>query len=159
MLSKALVDRPVDLLAHVAGEPLPALAAGGGKLLGPFLFQALAQLGFAPSLLAVALLPFSQFAVKGAVVLAVAGGEEVGDTHIHPDHRGRRPGLDGDHLVVAQRQPPAITALVERHAGIDSFSLNRLAVAGSQLAGDQHLLAQSQRAARPPLVTGGVLPA
>ena len=39
VLGKALVDRAVDLLAHVAGEPLSALAARGGEFLGPLLFQ------------------------------------------------------------------------------------------------------------------------
>ena len=71
MLGKTLIDRPVDLLAHMPDKALPARAAGGGKLLHTFLFQALAQLGLAPPLLAVALLPLSEFAVKGAIVLPV----------------------------------------------------------------------------------------
>src|SRR5258708_19371025 len=37
VLSKTLVDRAVDLLAHMAGETLPASAFGGGQLLDPFL--------------------------------------------------------------------------------------------------------------------------
>ena len=88
VLGKALVDRAVDLLTHMAGEPLPALAARGGELLDPFLLQALAQFGLAPPLLPVALLSLAQFPVKGAVVLAGTGREEVGDAHIHADHRG-----------------------------------------------------------------------
>ena len=39
VLAKALVDRPVDRLPHVAGEPLPALTARGGELLDAFLLQ------------------------------------------------------------------------------------------------------------------------
>ena len=42
VLGKALVDCAVDRLPHVPGEPLPALAAGRGKLLDAFLLQALA---------------------------------------------------------------------------------------------------------------------
>src|SRR5216683_8000210 len=92
VLSKALVDGAVDLLAYMAGETLPASACGGGQLLRPFLLQASAQLGLAPPLLAVALLTLSEFAVEGAVVLAGACGQEVGDAHVHPDHRSRRRG-------------------------------------------------------------------
>jgi len=39
VLGKALVDGAVDLLAYMAGETLPTLAAGRGKLLDPFLLQ------------------------------------------------------------------------------------------------------------------------
>src|SRR6266849_5973609 len=102
MPGKALVDGAVDLLAYMAGETLPTLAAGGGQLLRPFLLQASAQLGLAPPLLAVALLPLSEFAVKGAVVLAVAGGDEVGDAHVHANHRGRRRGLYRNHLIITE---------------------------------------------------------
>src|SRR5712692_5586936 len=77
MLGETLVDRPVDLLADVAGETLPALAAGGGELLDPLLFQAFAELGLAAAFLAVALLPLAELAVKRAVVLACTGGQEV----------------------------------------------------------------------------------
>src|SRR6266852_1202318 len=77
MFGKTLVDRAIDLLTNVAGETLPALAACGGKLLDPFLLQAFAQLRLAPPFLPVALLSLTKLAVKGAVVLAVAGGDEV----------------------------------------------------------------------------------
>jgi len=130
VLFKALVDRPVNRLPHVAGEPLPALAARGGELFDPFLLQAPAQLRLAPPLLAVALLPLAQFAVKGAVVLAVAGRDEVRNPDIHANHRGRRRGVDRDDLVVGERQPPAISALVEGDAGIDGLTFERLAVVG-----------------------------
>ena len=42
VLGKALVDRPVNRLPHVAGEALSCAAARGGKLLDPFLLQAFA---------------------------------------------------------------------------------------------------------------------
>ena len=56
VLGKALVDRAVDLLAHMTGETLPALTAGRREFLDAFLFQALAQFGLAAALLPVALL-------------------------------------------------------------------------------------------------------
>src|SRR5450759_370350 len=87
VFSKALVDRPVDFLAHMANKPLPTPGAGGGKLLDALLLQALAQLGLAPPLLPVALLSLPELTVKGAVVLAVAGGQEVGNPNIHANHR------------------------------------------------------------------------
>src|SRR5260370_4422176 len=130
VLLKALVHRPVDRLPYVAGEPLSALAARGGEFFHPFLLQALAQLRLAPPFLPVALLPLPQFAMKGAVVLPVAGGQEVGDAHVYADHRGRRHGVYRDDLVVGERQPPAISALVARDAGVDSLVLERLAVVG-----------------------------
>jgi len=157
VLLKALVDRAVDLLAHMASQALPALAAGGGELFDPFLFEACPQFGLAPPLLAVALLPLSEFAMKGAVVLPFAGGQEVGDAHVHADHRGRWGGVDRDDLVVGERHPPAIIALVERHAGIDGLAFERLAMVGSQLDWDQQLLAEFQRADREPVVKGRVL--
>ena len=40
VLSKALVDRAVDRLPHMAGETLPALAARRRELLDPFFLQA-----------------------------------------------------------------------------------------------------------------------
>jgi hypothetical protein len=148
VLGKALVDRAVDFLAHMPGETLPCATARGGKLLDAFLLQAFAQLRLAPPLLAVA---------EGAVVLAGTGRNEVRDAHVHADHRGRRGGVDRDFLVIAEGHPPAITALVEGHAGIDGLSFERLAVIGSQLDGDQHLLAEFQRADREPVVKGRVL--
>ena len=137
VLGKALVDRTVDLLAHVAGEALPALAARGGKLLDALLLQAPAQFGLAPPLLAVALLSITELAMKGAVVLAVTCRDEVGNAHIHADHRGRGISLDGHDLVITQGQPPPAIALVEGHAGVDGLSLKRLAMVGCQLDGDQ----------------------
>ena len=130
VLGKALVDRAVDRLPHVAGEPLPALATRGGELLDPFLLQTSAQFGLAPPLLAVALLPLPQFAVEGAVMLAVARGEEVGDAHVHADYRGRRRSVNRDDLVVTECQPPAISALVEGDAATDGLAFERLAVVG-----------------------------
>ena len=116
MLGKALVDRLVDLLPHVAGEALPALAAGGGQLLDAFLFKACPQFGLAPPLLAIALLPLAQLTVKGAVVLAVAGRQKVGNAHVHADYWGRGSVWTANHLIVAEGEPPAIPTLVERHA-------------------------------------------
>jgi hypothetical protein len=157
VLFKALVDCPVNRLPHVPGEPLPALAAGGGELLDASLLQALAQLRLAPPLLPVALLPLSEFAMEGAVVLPVAGRQEVGNPNIHADHRGRRRGVDQDDLVVGERQPPAISALVEGHTGIDGLVFERLAVVGSQLDREQQLLAECERADLQPVVKGRVL--
>ncbi len=137
MPGKALVDRPVDLLTDVTGEALPASACGGGQLLDPFLHQALAPLGLAPPFLPVALLSLSQFAVKGAIVLAGACGQEVGDAHVHPDHRGRWRGLYWNHLVVGESQPPVIASLVQSNAGIDGLARARLAVVVGQPDGDQ----------------------
>src|SRR5258708_5137513 len=85
VLGKALVDRAVDLLAHMAGETLPRAAARGGKLLDAFLLQAPAQLRLAPPLLPVTLLSLPQFAVKGAIVLASPGRDEVRNPDIHAD--------------------------------------------------------------------------
>src|SRR5260370_27978597 len=118
VLGKALVDCAVDRLPHVPGEPLPALAAGRGKLLDAFLLQARAQLRLAPPLLPVALLSLAQFAVEGAVVLAVARRHEAGDAHVHADHRGRWGGVYRDFLVITEGQPPAISALAESRAGL-----------------------------------------
>src|SRR5260221_236606 len=134
--------------------PQTALAAGRGKFLAPFLLQALAQLRLAPPLLPVALLSFPEFAVKSAVVLAVAGRQEVGNPNIHADHRGRRGGVYRDDLVVGERQPPAIAALVEGDAAIDGLTFERLAVVGSQLDREQQLLAEFQCADREPVVKG-----
>ena len=50
MLSKALVDRAVDLLLHMPDETLPAFTTRGGELLDPFLFQAPAELRLAAPL-------------------------------------------------------------------------------------------------------------
>ena len=44
--------------------------------------------------------------MKGAVVLARAGGHKVGNAHIDANHRGIRCGLHCDHLIVGKRQPP-----------------------------------------------------
>ena len=157
VLGKALVDRAVDLLTHVPGEALPAFAACGGELLHPFLLQTRAQFGLAPSLLAVALLSLLELSVKGAVVLAVARRDEVGDAHIYADHRGRGFGLAGNLLVIRERQPPAVTAPVERHTGIDGFSREHPEVVGSQLDRDQQLLAECECADLEPVVKGRVL--
>src|SRR6266851_2893475 len=70
MPRKTLIDRPVDLLTHMADKTLPALATGGRKYPDTLLFETLAQLGFASSFLPVAFLSLSQFAVKRPVVLA-----------------------------------------------------------------------------------------
>src|SRR2546426_12374200 len=102
MPGKTLIDRAVDLLTDVAGETLPALAAGGGKLLDPFLFQTLAEFGLASPFLAITFLSCAETPVKGAVALAVAGGEKVGNADVHADHRSRWRGLDGNHLIIAQ---------------------------------------------------------
>ena len=88
VLGKAPIHRPVDLLFDMPDEALPTLAARRGKLFDPFLFQALAQFRLAAALLPVALLSFPQLAVECPVVLAVAGGEKVGDAHVYPNHRG-----------------------------------------------------------------------
>ena len=76
---------------------------------------------------------------------------------VHADHWGRWGGVYRDFLVIAEGQPPAITALVEGHAGIDGLVFECLAVIGSQLDRDQHLLAEFERADREPVVKGRVL--
>ncbi len=158
MLSKALVDGAVDLLAHMAAQTPPALATRGGEFLDPLLFEALTQLRFASPLLPIALLPLSQFAVECPVVLAVACRDEVSNPHVYADRRGRGFCVYWNHLIVAQGQPPCtITALVEGHAGIDGLALEHLAVVGSQLDGDQQLPAECERADLEPVVEGGVL--
>ncbi len=157
VLSKALVDCSVDFLAHMAGQALSRAAARGGKLLDAFLLQALAQLRLTSPLLPVALLSLSEFAVKGAIVLAGTGRDEVRNPDVYADHRGRWGGVYRDFLVITEGQPPAITTLVERHAGIDGLAFERLAVVGSQLDRDQQLLAEFQRADREPVVKGRVL--
>ncbi len=98
---------------------MPALAASGGKCLDPFLFETLAQLGFAPPLLPVALLPLTQFAMKGAVVLARARGHKVGNPHIDANHRRRWLSLDWYHLIVTECQPPTSVTLIEGNTGIE----------------------------------------
>src|SRR5438270_813976 len=120
----------------MTGQALPALATSGGQFLGPFLFEALAQFGLAAPLPAVALVPLTQLAVEGAVVPPVASGQEVGDAHVYPDHRGRGRSLDADHLVVTESQPPERPALVERHAGIEGLVFECLAVVGGQFDGN-----------------------
>src|SRR6266496_3305150 len=157
VLGKALIDRAVDLLTDMAGKTLPRPATGGGKLLDPLLFQALAQLRLAAALLPVALLALSQLAMKGPVVLAGRGGHEVGDAHIHAVHRGRWRGLYWDDLIITEGQPPAVPALVEGDAGVDGLAFERLAVIGRQLDGEPQLLAECERADREPVVKGRVL--
>jgi hypothetical protein len=59
-----------------------------------------------------------QSAVEGPVVLPSGSGEEVGDAHIYPDHRRIRRGLDGDLLLVGEREPPAVHFPHQRHAAV-----------------------------------------
>src|SRR5712692_7191599 len=56
---KALIDGAVDLPTDMAAQALPALAAGGRKLLHPFLFETLTQFGLASALLSITLLALS----------------------------------------------------------------------------------------------------
>ena len=164
MLSKALIDRPVDLLLHVPDQALPTFAAGGGKLGDALLFQACALLRLAPPLLPIPLMPLAQFAIEHPVVLAIAGREEVGKTHIHPDHRSIRVGVNRHDLIVGQGQPPdAILTFIERHAGVELPHLSclwvseLLFVVRRQLDGDQQGLAKLQGADLEPVVEGGVV--
>ena len=60
--------------------------------------------------------------MKGTVVLAGAGGDEVGSAHVDADDLSIRRGLDCYHLVIAQGEPPIILTLVELHAAIDDFA-------------------------------------
>ncbi len=157
VLGEALVHRPVDRLAHMAGQALPTLAAGGGQLLDSFLLQALAQFGLASSFLSVALVSISQLAVKGAIMPPVAGGQEIDNAHVHAHHRGTRFCVDCNHLIVAEGQPPAIIALVEDHAAIDGLVLECLAVIVGQLNRNQQLFAECEGADREPVIKGRVL--
>jgi hypothetical protein len=65
-------------------------------------------------------------------MLVGTGCEEVGNAHIHIDDWGRRLCLDGNHLIVRERQPPAISTPVERHTGIDGLSIEYLSMVSSQ---------------------------
>ncbi len=107
-------------------ETLPALTAGRGEFLDAFLLQALAQLGFAPPLLPVTLLSLSKFAMKGAIVLARTGGEQVGNADIDANHRSIGFGLQRDYLVVGKRQPPPTVTLVEGDTRIDGLLFQHL---------------------------------
>src|SRR5207244_587914 len=86
VLVKALVHRSIDLLTHIANQALPALTPGRRKPRDALLLQTFAELRLPPSLLAVALLPFAQFAVKRPIVLPGAGGEEVSNADINADN-------------------------------------------------------------------------
>jgi len=119
----------------MAGEPLPAPAAHGGKLLDAFLFQALAQFGLAPPLLPVALLSVAQLAVKGAIMFAVAGGEEVGNAHIYAHNRGSWLRMNLHDFIVAEGKPPLTSPLVESHARVEGLARQHLAMVICQLDG------------------------
>src|SRR5438105_2699044 len=157
MLGKALVDCPVNLLAHMASEALSALAAGRGEFLDAFLFQAIAEFGLAAAFLAVTLLAFSQFAMKGAVVLAIRSSHKVSNAHIHADHRGLWFSLERNDFIVGEGQPPAIPTLVEDHARVDGLARKRLAMVRRQLDRDKQLFAEFEGADFEPAVKGGVL--
>src|SRR5690348_16564393 len=113
MLSKARIHRTVDLLTHMTSKALPASACGRRQFLDAFLFEAFAQFGLAASSFSVALLPLTQLAVKGAVVLPVAAGNKVGNADIEADHRSSGFGMNRHGFIVRKRQPPFILALIE----------------------------------------------
>ncbi len=154
---QTLIDRTIDLLTHVSCQALSTPAAGGGELFYALLFEARPQFGFAAALLSITLVAVSQFAAKGAVVLAVARGQKVGDTHVYPDHRGSGLGMDLYPLIVGEREPPALPAFVERHTAVERLVLQGFTVVVCQLHRDQQLLTKVQRADPEPVVKAGIL--
>jgi len=138
MLSKTLVDRSVDRLTHMPDQALPTSAVGGGKLGNSLLFETGPQFGLTTALLSIPLLPLSEFAMKGAVVLVRARGDEVGNPHINPDHWGIWLGLDWNHLIIGEGEPPTpIRAPIELHTTIDRFPFQGLPMVVGQLDWDQ----------------------
>src|SRR5919108_5195268 len=85
---KAKVDCSVDRLSDVAHEPLPRRAGRGRELFlrHASLLQTLSELRLPAALFAVPLLALPQTPVKRAVLLAIGGGDEIGDPHVDADH-------------------------------------------------------------------------
>ena len=70
------------------------------------------------------------------VALARRSGDKIGNTHIHPNHRGIRLRLQWHLLIEGEGQPPDPLALVQRARGIERFACQDLFVIGSQF--DRH---------------------
>ena len=113
MLLKHLINRPIDLLAHVPPKALPAGAAGGRELLHPLFLEAGPQLGLATAFLSIALVALGEFAMKGSVLLSRRGREKVGDPHINAHARGSWLRLKRNVLIEREGKPPDPLALVQ----------------------------------------------
>ena len=133
-----LVNGSIDLLTHVSAEPLPCGAAGRGEALSghPLFLKTGTQLGFIAALVPISSVFAGQGSVERPVALARRSGDEIGNTHIHPNHRGTRLRLQRHLLIEGEGQPPDPLALVQRGRGIERFACQDLFVIGSQF--DRH---------------------
>src|SRR5579884_1580760 len=127
MLGKTLIHCTIDRLPDMPDETLPAAAAGRRQFLDALLFETSAQLRLTTALLPVSLVALAQFAIEGAVMLAIRGGEKVGNPDIYPDHWRVWLSLYYHHLI-GERQPPAIFAPIELNTTIDGVAFERLPV-------------------------------
>ena len=101
--------------------------------------------------------------MKGAVVLAGAGGHKVGNAHIDPHYWSIGVGVHRHALIIGEGQPPSILALVERYAGVELPHLPCLwvddlfFVIRCQLDRDKQLFAKIEGADLESVAKGGVV--
>ena len=121
MILKTEVHGSVNLLFDVTYEALPCATGRRRQLIlwHASLFQALSDFGFSPAFFTVPLLAFPQSPVEGAVLLAIGGGDEIGDADINADDQCIRLDLNGHSLIVRESQPPGIFSPVERHTLVE----------------------------------------
>ena len=100
----------------MSAEPLPRGAAGRGEALSghPLFLKTGTQLGLISALVPISSVFASQSAMERPVALAHRSGDEIGNTHIHPNHRGTRFRLQRHLLIEGEGQPPDPLALVQR---------------------------------------------
>src|SRR5450755_1247061 len=157
MLVQTDIHCTINLLTHMPCKTPPAFTASRRKLLHTLLFKTRSQFGFAAALLPVTLLSLAQLAMKSSVVLAVARREKVGNAHIDTDHRGSCLGLYGDYLVIGEREPPAVSPLVQGRAGVDGLTFERLTTIVCQLDWYLDGFTLLKRANSQPVVEGRIL--
>ena len=82
-INETLVNGTINLLLDMPKKFLPGAAAGGWQGRRAFFLQTRPQLGLSATLGTIPLVPGTQVLVECAVVLARAGGDEVGNAHIN----------------------------------------------------------------------------
>ncbi len=157
-----LIHCIVDFLLDMPDQPLPGTTAGRWQLLHTFLLQAGAQFRFPAALGSIPFVARTQIFVEGAVVLARAGRDEVGDAHVNAHDRRIGWRLHGHFLIVGEREPPQSLALIELHTGVElsrqmGFRVHQLFfVVGSEFDGNLHGLTLGERADRQPVIIGRI---